>query len=76
MPDTAPPRRDPEPHNRIRSWSVDTPQRRAGVSKGGLLYHYPNKEALVAALLDRFDALAQEEIEAMKTTTRSGPSCP
>ena len=34
MPDTAPPRRDPEPHNRIRSWAVATPQRRAGVSSG------------------------------------------
>ena len=34
---------------------------RAGVSKGGLLYHFPNKEALVRALVARlieeFDAL-------------------
>lgn len=33
----------------------------AGVSKGGLLYHFPNKEALVRGLVDRlveeFDAL-------------------
>ena len=28
------PRRDPEPHNMIRSCAVATPQRRAGVSKG------------------------------------------
>ncbi len=34
MPDTAPPRREPEPHNRIRSCAVATPQRRAGVSSG------------------------------------------
>ena len=25
IPDTAPPRRDPEPHNKIRSWAVATP---------------------------------------------------
>ena len=34
---------------------------RAGVSKGGLLYHFPNKEALVRGLVERlvaeFDAL-------------------
>jgi len=50
-----------------RGATLDAVAARAGVSKGGLLYHYPNKEALVAALLDRFDTLAQEEIEAMKT---------
>lgn len=34
---------------------------RAGVSKGGLLYHFPNKEALIRGLVERlveeFDAL-------------------
>lgn len=34
---------------------------RAGVSKGGLLYHFPNKEALIKGLVERlieeFDAL-------------------
>ena len=34
MPDTAPPRRAPEPHNMIRSWAVATPHCRAGVSSG------------------------------------------
>ncbi|WP_106397937.1 TetR/AcrR family transcriptional regulator [Actinocorallia populi] len=37
---------------------------RAGVSKGGLLYHFPTKEALVTALVDRviaeFDALVEQ----------------
>jgi AcrR family transcriptional regulator len=28
----------------------------AGVSKGGLLYHFPNKEALIAALADEYVA--------------------
>ena len=37
---------------------------RAGVSKGGLLYHFPTKEALIKALVSRviaeFDALVEE----------------
>lgn len=37
MPDTAPPRRAPEPHSMIRSWSVATPHCRAGVSSGSSL---------------------------------------
>ena len=32
MPETAPPRRAPAPHSRIRSWAVSTPHCRAGVS--------------------------------------------
>ena len=32
-----------------RSATLDTVAKRAGVSKGGLLYHFPNKEALIAA---------------------------
>ncbi|TNY38558.1 TetR/AcrR family transcriptional regulator [Thermomonospora catenispora] len=38
--------------------------RRAGVSKGGLLYHFPTKEALIRAMVSRvieeFDALVAE----------------
>src|SRR5436309_11133978 len=41
--------------------TLSTVAERAGVSKGGLLYHFPNKEALVKGLVDRlieeFDAL-------------------
>ncbi|MDP5227773.1 MULTISPECIES: TetR/AcrR family transcriptional regulator [Arthrobacter] len=50
-----------------RGATLEAVAAKAGVSKGGLLYHFPNKEALIAALLDRFDELAQEEVEAMKT---------
>lgn len=39
--------------------TLDAVAQRAGVSKGGLLYHYPTKEALLQAMLtrlcDRFD---------------------
>ena len=44
----------------------------AGVSKGGLLYHFPNKEALIKSMIahylerfsEDFDAVAQKEGEA------------
>lgn len=40
----------------------------AGVSKGGLLYHFPGKEALIAGmvehLLDEFDSAIQHELAA------------
>ncbi len=39
----------------------------AGVSKGGLLYHFPSKEALYLGLIDRLDATAQEELTQIRT---------
>lgn len=34
--------------------TLDAVAKEAGLSKGGLLYHFPTKEALVAALVDHF----------------------
>lgn len=48
-----------------RAATLDAVARRAGVSKGGLLYHFPNKEALILALLERMDVLAGEDVAAM-----------
>lgn len=48
-----------------RAATLDAVARRAGVSKGGLLYHFPNKEALISALLERMDVLAGEDVAAM-----------
>jgi AcrR family transcriptional regulator len=36
-----------------RHLTLDAVAAKAGVSKGGLLYHFPNKEALLHAMLDR-----------------------
>ncbi|GAB3494781.1 TetR/AcrR family transcriptional regulator [Nocardiopsis coralliicola] len=41
----------------------------AGVSKGGLLYHFPNKSALMDGLIRRLSAAADAEFE----EARSGP---
>lgn len=49
-----------------RAATLDAVAKRAGVSKGGLLYHFPNKESLISALLERLDLLAKEDIEQMK----------
>lgn len=50
-----------------RAATLDAVAKRAGVSKGGLLYHFPSKEALITALLERLDLLAQEDTEQMKS---------
>ena len=44
----------------------------AGVSKGGLLYHFGGKEALVDGLLARMAALAREDVERLRKAER-GP---
>ena len=46
--------------------------RRAGVSKGGLLYHFPKKDALMRALVERHLA----EIEAATIAATNAPGRP
>lgn len=48
-----------------RAATMDATARAAGVSKGGLLYHFSSKEALEHALLQRLAALVEEDIIAM-----------
>ncbi|MCA4133799.1 TetR/AcrR family transcriptional regulator [Arthrobacter sp. M4] len=50
-----------------RAATLDAVARRAGVSKGGLLYHFPNKEALIGALLERMELLAAQDVQEMAT---------
>lgn len=42
----------------------------AGVSKGGLLYHFPSKSTLVDGLIARVDAGLQHDLELMATGPR------
>ena len=46
---------------------------RAGVSKGGLLYHFPTKDNLAEALCERLIALAAADIEEMQNSA-DGPA--
>jgi AcrR family transcriptional regulator len=41
---------------------------RAGTSKGGLLYHFPSKDALVVGLADRLAAAFEEELDEVART--------
>ena len=45
--------------------TLDAVAAEAGVSKGGLLYHFPTKEAMIAVLLERLDRLLAEDVAAM-----------
>jgi AcrR family transcriptional regulator len=49
-----------------RAATMDATARAAGVSKGGLLYHFASKEALEAGLIDRMETLALEDVEEIK----------
>ena len=49
--------------------TLDAVAQAAGVSKGGLLYHYPNKDALLVAMIERhcddLDASCARELEGL-----------
>ena len=49
-----------------RGATVDAVAARAGISKGGVLYHFPSKDALAEAVLDRFDEVARADLAAMR----------
>lgn len=48
-----------------RAASLNAVAERAGLSKGGLLYHFPSKDALVAGLVDRMRQLGAADRERM-----------
>ncbi|WP_114560475.1 TetR/AcrR family transcriptional regulator [Desertihabitans aurantiacus] len=55
-----------------RSATIEAVAARAGVTKGGLLYHFASREALVDGLLERLEELGREDVAAM----RSAPEGP
>ncbi|HEU4328345.1 MAG TPA: TetR/AcrR family transcriptional regulator [Roseiflexaceae bacterium] len=52
----------------VRTLTLDAVAREAGVSKGGLLYHFPSKDALITGMIDHvladFDVLLAQELAA------------
>lgn len=48
-----------------RAATMEATARAAGVSKGGLLYHFASKDALETGLLDRLAALVDEDVAQM-----------
>jgi AcrR family transcriptional regulator len=53
-----------------RAATLDAVARRAGVSKGGLLYHFGSREALDAGLIERMHAFAVDDLKAMDEAER------
>lgn len=56
-----------------RAATMDAVAAAAGVSKGGLLYHFPSKDALADGLLERLRGAAAEDRERMAAAAE-GPS--
>ncbi|WP_312349857.1 helix-turn-helix domain-containing protein [Actinomyces sp.] len=50
-----------------RGATMDATARLAGVSKGGLLYHFPSKESLAEALCEHLEELVQADAQTMRT---------
>lgn len=50
-----------------RTATLDATAKTAGVSKGGLLYHFSTKDDLIAGILERAEALADEDLDRMAT---------
>ena len=55
-----------------RAATMDATAKAAGVSKGGLLYHFGTKEALESAIIDRLRTLVAEDVAVM-TAAPEGP---
>ncbi|CAL8896071.1 TetR family transcriptional regulator [Kocuria varians] len=53
-----------------RAATLDAVASNAGVSKGGLLYHFPHRQALVDAALARCEDLAAQDLVRLGTSPR------
>ncbi len=56
-----------------RHATLDAVAAKAGVSKGGLLYHFPSKDQLAEALCERLFALAADDVDKMRDAA-DGPA--
>lgn len=57
----------------VPALTLDAAARAAGVSKGGLLYHFGSKEALLQALMLRLSAHIRYSFEAVRAGVPAGP---
>ncbi|MFM7414309.1 MAG: helix-turn-helix domain-containing protein, partial [Alphaproteobacteria bacterium] len=57
----------------VAAMTLEAVAREAGVSKGGLLYHFASKEALLEALLGRLSAFIAQEFAACVAAQPEGP---
>ena len=59
--------------NGVSGLTLDAAARQAGVSKGGLLYHFSSKEALLVGLLNRLASFVAEDFETHLASQPAGP---
>lgn len=52
-------------HDGERAATLESTAKQAGVSKGGLLYHFASKDDLAAGLIDRLRSLVADDLVAM-----------
>lgn len=52
--------------------TLDAVARRAGVSKGGLLYHFPTKNALLTAMIEESNATFADRVTEIENTLERG----
>ena len=52
---------------------LDMVAQRAGVSKGGLMYNFPTKEALLTAMVHRMSQIIRDQRERVRATIPPGP---
>jgi AcrR family transcriptional regulator len=57
----------------VAGLTLEAAAQTAGVSKGGLLYHFASKEILLGALLKRFTAFIEEDFQAAVAEQPEGP---
>ncbi|MEL5990413.1 TetR/AcrR family transcriptional regulator [Microbacterium phosphatis] len=57
-----------------RAATLETVAREAGVSKGGLLYHFGSREALEEGLYARLRILVDEDVDAVRTAPQGAIS--
>ena len=53
-----------------RAATLDVVAAAAGLSKGGLLYHFPHRQALVDAMLVNLESLAAQDLERLAAAPR------
>jgi AcrR family transcriptional regulator len=58
----------------VPALTLDAAAKLAGVSKGGLLYHFASKDALMRGLVDRIDAEMQADWTTAQARTPPGPA--
>lgn len=60
-------------HQGVPALTLAAAAREAGVSKGGLLYHFASKEALLLGMIERLAQCFRHQFEAVLATVPEGP---